>query len=64
MKFRVSARDKTTGDMREAEAEGADYQAVKAGLPETLPDVLQEVMINAERPETFAQRCRHDAGRR
>ena len=51
MKVRVSARDKTTGEVREVSAEGADYHAVKAGLLENVPDDLQVIMIRTDRPE-------------
>lgn len=54
MKVRVSARDKTSGDVREVEAEGTDYQTVKAGLLDGVPEDLQVLMIKADRPETFA----------
>jgi hypothetical protein len=50
----VRARNKTTGDVREVEAEGADYQTVKAGLLEGVPDDLQVLMIKVDRAETFA----------
>jgi hypothetical protein len=53
MKIRVSARDKTTGDVRGVEAEGPDYQTVKADLIESVPDDLQLLFIKADRPETF-----------
>ena len=51
MKVRVSARDKTTGEVREVAAEGTDYQTVKAGLLENVPDDLQVIMIRTDRPE-------------
>lgn len=51
MKVRVSARDKTTGDVREVAAEGTDYQTVKAGLLESVPDDLQLLAIKVDRPE-------------
>jgi hypothetical protein len=54
MKVTVSARDKTTGSVREVAAEGADYQTVKAGLLESVPDALQVLMIKVERPDMFA----------
>ena len=48
MKVRVSARSKT-GEVSEAEGEGADYQTVKAGLLEGMPDDLQTLMIRVDR---------------
>ena len=54
MKIKVTARNKTTGDTRDVEAEGTDYQTVKAGLLENVPDDLQVLMIKVDRPETFA----------
>jgi hypothetical protein len=54
MKIRVSARDRTTGTVREVAAEGTDYQTVKAALLESVPDNLQLVMIKVDRPDTIA----------
>nr|WP_181035642.1 hypothetical protein [Clavibacter michiganensis] len=53
MKVRVSARDKTTGEVREVAAEGTDYQKVKAGLLENVPGDLQVIMIRTDRPEVI-----------
>jgi hypothetical protein len=50
VKVRVSARDKT-GDVSEVEAEVPDYQAVNAGLLESMPGESQVLMIKVDRPE-------------
>lgn len=48
MKVRVSVRSKT-GEVSEVEGEGADYQMVKAGLLERMPDELQMLMVRVDR---------------
>lgn len=53
MKIKVTARNKTTAEVREVEAEGAEYQTVKAGLLDNVPDDMQVLMIKVDRPETF-----------